>query len=287
VSAPGYLSKAVHFTIKDKAVTIRDFGIKRIGEPVSNDLTKYDGKNEVSVMGFGTEEPGVRMAAIHFTVDELIPYVGKKIVGLDFMFASTDENVPTAKGVIDFGDFRRIVKEVPEAEVGSWWHLDLSEEDIRIPEETDCYFGYALQGSSTAFPYVCSTRKSVAGGMLLYQPEDCSEDVPEEVEWWDFSEGYGFGPLLISVELEGGIALQFNYIENPSARTFSVGETLKLNLVQVDNDHAPGEDISWYFDDEPVSKRITFTRAGRHTLEARFTTVAGRRKIVELEIIVE
>ena len=62
---------------------------------------------------------------------------------------------------------------------------------------------------------------------------------------------------------------------------------MKLNLVQVDNDHAPGEDISWYFDDEPVSKRITFTRAGRHTLEARFTTVAGRRKIVELEIIVE
>ena len=41
------------------------------------------------------------------------------------------------------------------------------------------------------------------------------------------------------------------------------------------------------YDDEPVSGKVTFSRAGRHTLEARFTTVAGRRKIVELEITVE
>ena len=66
-----------------------------------------------------------------------------------------------------------------------------------------------------------------------------------------------------------------------------VMKTLDLNLVRVSNDHAPGTDISWYFDDEPVSGKVTFTRAGRHTLEARFTTVAGRRKIVELEITVE
>lgn len=124
-------------------------------------------------------------------------------------------------------------------------------------------------------------------GCCCTNPWILPEEVPEEVEWWDYSEGYGFGPLLISVELEGGISLQFNYIANSSAGTYAVGQTLDLNLVRVDNDHAPGTDVSWYFDDEPVSGEVTFTRAGRHTLEARFTTVAGRRKIVELEITVE
>ncbi len=287
VSAPGYLSKVEHVTLRDKAITIRDFGIRRVGEPASNDLTKYDGNENVGVMGFGTDEFGLRMAAIHFSAEELAYYVGKKIIGLDFVFSSTDEDLPTVKGVIDFGDVRRIVKEVPDAGVGSWCHLDLSEEDIRIPEETDCYFGYALLGGTTEYPYFCCYRNSVPGGLLLYQPMDSSEEVPEEVEWWDYSEGYGFGPLLISVELEGGISLQFNYIANSSAGTYAVGQTLDLNLVRVDNDHAPGTDVSWYFDDEPVSGEVTFTRAGRHTLEARFTTVAGRRKIVELEITVE
>ena len=288
VSAPGYVSKTDHVTLRAKAITTRNFGILRVGEHPRNALTKYDGKDNLAIMGFASDEPGVRMAAIHYTAEELSSYVGRKIVGLSFLYTATEETAPTCvKGIIDFGDSRRIVKEVPDANIGEWNYLDLSEEDIRIPEDMDCYFGYALLGSTDKYPYVFSRQDSAAGGLLLYQPEDSPEDVPEEVEWWDYSEGYGFGPLVISVELEGGIILQFNYIDIPSASTYAVGQTLDLNLVRVDNNHAPGTDISWYYDDEPVSGTVTFTRTGRHTLEARFTTVAGRRKVVELEITVE
>ena len=136
------------------------------------------------------------------------------------------------------------------------------------------------------YPYCYAYQDPAPGGMLLYEPWE-EGPVPEEVEWWDYSEDTDCGPLMIAVLLENGTVLQFNYIANPSASTYAVGQTLDLNLVRVDNDHAPGTDISWYYDDEPVSGKVTFSRAGRHTLEARFTTVAGRRKIVELEITVE
>ena len=181
-----------------------------------------------------------------------------------------------------------LVKDATISEEGNSAYVDLSEEEIRIPENTDCCFGYALLGCTEPYPYYFAKQGPVAGGMLLFEPRDPDNpNVPDTVEWWDFSLDAEFGPLIISVTLEDGTVLQYNYIANPKAGIYAVGSTLDLNLVQVDNDHAPGTDISWYYDDEPVSEKVTFTRAGRHTLEARFTTVAGRRKVVELEITVE
>ncbi|MBR3096906.1 MAG: M6 family metalloprotease domain-containing protein [Bacteroidales bacterium] len=286
VSAPGYVSKTEHVTLTSRAVVTRNSRLLRVGEPTYGALAKYDGESVIGILGFASEEIGIRMGAIRFTAEELSAYVGKKIVGLDFMYYVADERALSGvKGIIDFGETRLIAKDVPDPVSYVWNHLDLSEEDIRIPEDTDCCFGYALLGCSEPYPYCYSSQAPAKGGMLLYEPEDPSGSIPEEVEWWDYSED--FGPLAVAVILENGTVLQFNYIANPSASTYAVGQTLDLNLVRVDNDHAPGTDVSWYFDDEPVSGKVTFTRAGRHTLEARFTTVAGRRKIVELEITVE
>ena len=286
VSAPGYVSKTKQVTLEEHEITTRDFWLLRIGEPTRDALTKYDGTSGSEILGFGDDETGLRMGAILFTAEEMAPYAGRQITGLSFMFSATGEIAPSeVKGVIDFGNTRQLVMDVPNFVSDEWNHLDVSEKNLRIPDGEDCYFGYALLDSSAPYPYSYSVQDPVAGGLLLYEPYDYLEEVPEYVSWWNYSDS--FGPLLISVTLEGGIVLQFNYIANPSASTYAVGQTLDLNLVRVDNDHAPGTDISWYYDDEPVSGKVTFTRAGRHTLEARFTTVAGRRKIVELEITVE
>ena len=285
-SASGYVSKTGLVTLTARAVVTRDFWILHVGEPTRDAMTKYDGESSFGLVGFENEEPGLRMGAVCYSAQELVPYVGRKIIGLSFLFSAADETAPTSvKGVIDFGETRQLVMDVPDFSDIDGVYLDVSEKNLRIPEGEDCYFGYALLGCPAPYPYVYSLQDPVPGGLCLFEPEEPYEEVPGDVEWWDFSDS--FGPLLVSVTLEGGIVLQFNYISNPSASTYVVGQTLDLNLVRVDNDHAPGTDISWYFDDEPVSGKVTFTRAGRHTLEARFTTVAGRRKIVELEITVE
>lgn len=285
VSAPGYVSKTEHVTLTSRAVVTRNFRILRVGEPTAGIKMKYDGTSGIGILGFGDDAAGLRMAAIQFSAEEMAAYAGRKILGLEFMYYA-ENPVSAVKGVIDFGETRRLVKDVSDPVSGMWNHLDLSGEDIRIPEGEDCCFGYALEGSSEAYPYCYAYQDPVPGGMLLYEPGE-DRAVPEEAEWWDYSDDTDCGPLLVAVILENGTVLQFNYIANPSASTYAVGQTLDLNLVRVDNDHAPGTDVSWYLDDEPVSGEVTFTRAGRHTLEARFTTVAGRRKIVELEITVE
>lgn len=285
VSAPGYVSKTGQVTLAPRAIVIRNFCLLRIGEPTEGSKAKFEGNPEVGILGFGDDATGLRMAAIRFSAEEMAAYAGRRILGLEFMYYA-ENPVSAVKGVIDFGETRRLAKDVSDPVSGSWSHLDLSDEDIRIPEGEDCYFGYALEGSSEMYPYCYAYQDPAPGGMLLYEPWE-EGPVPEEVEWWDYSEDTDCGPLMIAVLLENGTVLQFNYIANPSASTYAVGQTLDLNLVRVDNDHAPGTDISWYYDDEPVSGKVTFTRAGHHTLEARFTTVAGRRKIVELEITVE
>ena len=289
VSAPGYLSKIRKISLKSKLVAKEDFRIQRVGESAGGTLKKYDEETGGAILGYGSEDPGIRMAAIKFTAEELVLFAGRKITRLDFCYyVGRYSSLAGAQGVIDFGNTRLLVKDATISEDGNAAYVDLSEEEIRIPENTECCFGYALLGCSEPYPYYYAPQGAVEGGLLLFEPNDPNNpNVPDTVEWWDFSYAEDYGPLIISVTLEDGTVLQYNYIANPSAGTYAVGETLDLNLVRVSNDHAPGTDISWYYDDEPVSGKVTFTRAGRHTLEARFTTVAGRRKVVELEITVE
>ena len=286
VSAAGYLPKTGHVTLKSRALANQDFRLLCVGEPTVGSMTKYDGESSYGLLGFGDDTPGLRLGAIKFSAEELASHVGSKVLGLEFLFyVGEGSSLSGVKGIIDFGETHRLVKEVTDYASGYLVSLDVSEDDIRIPENTDCYFGYALEGCSESYPYCFSYQDPVDGGMILFESEDST--IPESAEWWDYTGDTDCGPLLIFITLEDGTVLQYNYIDNPKAGTYAVGSTLDLNLVRVSNDHAPGTDISWYYDDEPVSGKVTFTRAGRHTLEARFTTVAGRRKVVELEITVE
>ena len=224
------------------------------------------------------------MGGARFSAEELAPYVGLKIVGLQFVYyLSSDETISGAKGIIDFGSQRMLVKDVPVHAPGTWNYLDVSGEELRIPADMTCRFGYALMDNTSQWPYLYAKQEHVPGGLTIYE----ADEIPAEPKWWDSVDNWGYGPLLIAVVLENGVVLQFNYIATPDGGTYSVGDSLDLNLVPVAGDKAPGSDVSWYLDDEPVSGTIVLSKAGKHTLEARFTTVAGRRKVIERQITVE
>ena len=284
VSAPGFVTRTERVTLRERAIVNLDVQVRRIGQPVYSSLMKYDGRSGSSFLGFNITEPTTQMAAIRFTAGELAPFAGCKVAGLEFVFNQGEEaSLTGVKGIIDFGDERVLVQDLPSYASGVWNHLDLSGEDIVIPEDTECCFGYALLDCPVPYPYYVSLQSPVEGGLLLCYGGE--ESVLDRVGWWDYSD-IGFGPLLISVILENGAVLRFNYIRNPEGGTYEAGSTLDLDLVQVSGDQAPGTAVDWYYDDEPVSGTVTFSEPGRHVLEARFTTVAGRRRIVELEITV-
>ena len=79
-------------------------------------------------------------------------------------------------------------------------------------------------------------------------------------------------------------ATGYGYILNPGNGVYQSGDSFELVFVAGDGNRVPDGNISWYFDDEPVSvSEITLT-AGTHTVEAMFTTKEGKRKSVSLTL---
>ena len=284
VSAPGFISRTEQVALRQRAVVGQSFSLMRIGQPTYSTLMKYDGETGVARLGFGISDAITQMGAIRYSAEELAPFAGLKIVALEFaFFLGSDATMSGAKGIIDFGSERVLSKDLPSYVAGEWNYLDLSGEDIRIPVDTDCTFGYALLECTSGYPHYYSRQDPVEGGVLMCYENGA--DVLNNVIWWDYSSGWG--PLLVGVVLEDGTVLSFNHIANPNAGTYAVGSKLDLNLVRVPADQEPSADIAWYYDDEPVSESVTFSKPGRHILEARYTTASGRRKVIEMEITVQ
>lgn len=79
----------------------------------------------------------------------------------------------------------------------------------------------------------------------------------------------------------------YNYIDNPKTR-YKVGDELILTLIQTAGDRRPDTTgIRWFFDDEPVDGSVVLKSAGVHTVTAKFTTVAGDSKAIDLDLLVE
>ena len=177
-----------------------------------------------------------------------------------------------------------MTRQVSNPESDKWITLDLSEDNLYIPADTDCYFGYALQNCTFGYPWLFSTNNPKDGGFCYALYSGSSTAWKTSTIAWNELSG---GNLLIDVLLDDSSDVNYNYIENPGYGSYSVGETFDLNLVEAEGNRKPGTAIRWYFDDEPVTgSSITFKYAGSHLIEARFTTTEGKTKVVELEVSV-
>ena len=78
----------------------------------------------------------------------------------------------------------------------------------------------------------------------------------------------------------------YNFIDDPQNGSYSAGYSFPLTLIETQGDRKPGTAIAWYMDDEPLSGTSVTLPSGTHVIEARFTTVDGKNKIVELEVSV-
>ena len=67
--------------------------------------------------------------------------------------------------------------------------------------------------------------------------------------------------------------------------SYSVGDRFDLVLNETAGDRRPDANgVKWYLNDEPASGSVTFNSAGIHTITARFRTMDGHQKVVELEV---
>ena len=275
--ADGYITEglSVNFGTENLTFSINDLTLRGVSEPLRYTMRKFgDLEGSLYLLGTGTAQSV--MAGAMFTSEDLRPYVGRQILRLGFVYDS--ETVDAAYGVVDFGSTRKAWVQVEDPDDTRWNYVDLSDLNLTIPEDESVYIGYALKNPSSGYPWVYESDEPKDGGF-------CYASYNETSSSWNSASGYG--NILVYAVLSNEPAISFNYIENPKYGNYSVGDTLELNLIEVQGDRKPNSTIEWFYDDEPVAGSVTFSTAGSHLIEAKFTTVAGLRKVVDLNVQVK
>lgn len=280
VTAEGYITKYQSFEVPSNGLATKNFTLRGIHEPVDYTLHKY----ELSLGGMGVDGYGqtaTSYGAARFSASDLSEFVGRKILRLYFAYAGEDDTPDyDVYGIIDFGGTRVLTSRLSSPVPYYWIGLDVSGQNLYIPANTDCHFGYALVQCPEDYPYIYSSEEPKEGGWEYYITSSTSIST-KAVEWLEISGAN----LLIHVVLDDSSEVDYNSIDNPGYGTYHVGQTLTLKLNEAEGVRKPGTAITWYYDDETVSgSSITFKYPGTHLIEARFTTTEGKTKIVELEV---
>ena len=286
VVAQGYITKYKGFEVADELIT-KSFTMRGIHEPIDYTLRKFD-LSAGSVYSVGYGSTCTNYLSICLSAEDLEEFVGRKILQLGFLYAVDEGNsVSSVHGIIDFGSTRKMTQRVSSPAANTWNAIDVSGQNLYIPEGQDCYFGFALVNCSEPYPMVFSENNPKEGGFCfaLYSSTSISNTA---VSWSTLN----YGNLLIYVVLDDSSEVDYNYIENPGYGTYAAGESFPLKLIEAAGSRKPGSAIRWYFDDELVAtsnsadsgQSVSLKYPGHHLIEARFTTSDGKTKIVELEV---
>lgn len=282
VAASGFITRYEPVTLSDGLET-QNFVMRGIDEPVDYTLLKFEDFNSLYINGYGSA--ATTLCSIHFTEEELRPYIGRKVLYLSFAYTlGQSGSVSSVYGLADFGGERKMIKQVSSPVADDWNDLDVSDQDLYIPSGSDAYFGFALQNCTYGYPMLFTDDEPQEGGAnyLIYSAN--SSEWRTDTDWNSLS---NLGNMLVIVYLDDSTVIDYNSIANPSYGTYKVGDTFPLTLKEADGARKPGTAVRWFFDDEPVSgPSVVLKYPGYHVVEARFTTTEGKTKVVELELMV-
>ena len=268
-SAEGYNTTRISITV-GSGVNTQNITLLSENPQEEELLYKYNAENDLYRIGYGS---GSIMGAVGFTSDELLEDVGRRIDAISFIYSS--EVTDGVYVLVDFGTERQCWIPVDNPVSGTYNTVDLRGYNIRIPSDTDCYFGFAVKNPSDGYPLVFEKGDPQEGGMYYGSFNESSSS-------WT---AYSSGNIIVDVTLSPSVP--FNYIVDPKNGAYSVGDTFKYELVTASNYREPAS-VAWYFDDEPDSgTSVALTEKGYHTITAELTLQDGTMKLIELEITVE
>ena len=297
-SKDGYVSQSATVTVTGQIVS-QIFYLMREGESAPSILYAWptDLLTEEDEYIAGT-------TATSLTGQNLYPssqigrYAGKQIKEITFYLYG--EQTTTYKGVyaiLDYDDERKATVAVSNDDltIGGYTTVDLRALDLVIPSNKDVYAGVGF--SSGGYLY----NNAYYSFAAFYKSDENDNPYDWAVGWpydglvseynlTSTGERYSWD-LIFDITLTIGDyeapETGYNYIADPKNGTYSAGEEFNLTLVETTGSRKPQTAIAWYLDDEPVSGTSVTLTAGKHVIEARFTTQEGKNKVVELELTVE
>ena len=296
-SKSGYVSQTATVTVTSMIVT-QNFYLMREGEALPDDIYAWPTNLDLDEWLYASSSQTNRAVQNQYPSSEMGGYAGKQIKEISFYLVG-DPIETIYQGVyvmIDYDDDR--IATVPvnsnDINVNGYTTVDLREEELIIPSNKDIYAGAGFSRGGYLYQgYYCS--------FLYFDKEDGNGGFVEWATNWPY-EGYTVNYSLTSTTTRNSYAAIFdiiltvgdyeapdtgyNYIADPQNGSYSAGYSFPLTLIETQGDRKPQGTIAWYMDDEPVSGASVTLPSGTHVIEARFTTVDGKNKIVELEVSV-
>lgn len=255
----------------------QDFSLSPvIATPMDKVLTKAN--LPISGAGYyGYSEVGQNYTvAQKFTAEELKEHVGKTITTISFSCRANGEEVYV---FVDFGTTTRaLMQRVWNVNTGLDLYpinkVDVTEENVLIPADTDLYVGYLVKNANTAYAiYTDDPRTGPAnpGGFYLqnaFSTQPGGTWIDPRIDWNSPTTN-----ALISFTAQSGYALNEDatlldlglcYIDLPA--TLTAGETLDLKLKI--SKALTLADLHWYYDGKLLDGASVTLTPGTHTLRA-------------------
>jgi len=265
-------------TVSVSRLTTLNFWLLRNGEQAPEELILYPSGSEFHNYTTNSSiEEWDKLYANFYSVSFLRPYAGKHIKSISFGAGGTA--ITDCHVFIDFDSERQFALPVDSQDVNlnSWTTVDVSDLDLFVPQGVGMYVGFGGHFTGT-HPF---WGTPVSGEKSYFS--DFSPSTIQTAGSWGYFTGLVFA---IKISIGDYIAPDtgYSYIADPLLGAYNAGDPFNLTLVETAGDRKPGTPISWYLDDEPVSGSSVTLTAGPHLIEARFTTMEGKTKVVELEL---
>ncbi len=296
-SKSGYVSQTATVTVTSLMET-QTFYLMREGEALPDDIYAWptDILTDEDEYIVGSQATAITAQNL-YPASEMGRYAGKQIKEITFfLYGQTGTTYQGVNVIIDYDDERAATVAVPTADVtiGGYTTVDLRDQELIVPAGKDIYAGVGY--SSGGYSY--------NGAYYSFGAYYKTDDNHEFYEWavnWPYDglvseynltatgERYSWDVIFDFILTVGDYEAPdtgYNYIADPQNGSYSAGYSFPLTLIETQGERKPGTAIAWYMDDEPLSGTSVMLPSGTHVIEARFTTVDGKNKIVELEVSV-
>ena len=222
---------------------------------------------------------------------EIGRYAGKQIKEITFYLYGDEDTVYEGVNVIiDYDGERKATVAVSDVNVGDYTTVDLRDQGLLLPSNKDLYAGvgfsrggYEEDGYYYAFCYFPKNNQAWA----VDWPYDGFTSAYNLTSTGTRTSRNAVYEFYLTIGDYEAPDTGYNYIADPKNGSYSAGDVFELTLVETNGARKPGSDVAWYLDDEPVTGTSVTLTAGEHLVEARFTTMEGKNKIVELTLTAE
>lgn len=281
-SKSGYLDAAVPFTVKEESrVSCVFVQLQTPGEAAHTALEKYD--PEKSSGGFNQS---VAIGAVRFSAQELCDLGGRQItqvVCYPYITSQDQEDLGNMYVTVDFGPVRVLNKKVENPTLGEFRRVlvDLTEENLRIPEGIDIYIGYGFDKADGNYPL--SVVYPGHRGNSYW-----SEFSLEESSWNDLhSASLGqYLDLMLSAdagEVPATSLDRMGYVcIDPGTGNIRNGDIYTPSLLVPQ--HVRIHEVEWSWDGSVLKTESFIVGRGVHLLEARLLYEDGRREKIQTKV---